>query len=253
MFKKVIGKECKNGNCKMYGQMKEATAYLCEECQSELQPIVKQNTPMVLAVAAIGLVLMGGIGYAVRTYVINRAGDLIDGGTGDSGSKPGKNPLAMQYAIQAEGDGRPQNVPVDHVFRSGDKLRFLVKSAGAAHYYVFYEDRANDKIEVLFPAGTSRPTTANEPVAVPAGNDNWIRMDANPGQERFILIASAAPVDELDFGGSNCPRSRFDTALEKVKSKYGIAEVKPMSDLDWTKVEAKGKGLTLTRITVQHQ
>ena len=52
MFKKVIGKECKNGNCKMYGQMKEATAYLCEECQSELQPIVKQNTPMVLAVAA---------------------------------------------------------------------------------------------------------------------------------------------------------------------------------------------------------
>jgi hypothetical protein len=249
MFKKVVGKQCNTTGCELSGQMKESSAYLCEKCGMELAPITSTNTGALVGIALGGILLMGGLGWAVRAYVLTPRPDLSNG---DKPGKPGQA-ISLQYAVQSEDDGRPRNVEAGHVFRSGDRFRFVIKSPAASHYYVFYEDRRNDNMEILYPEGALRAAQANDAVAVPAGNGNWITLDQNPGTERFVLIAAAAPIDELDFGGPNCPKSRFDAAMEKVNAKYGVAQVKTVNDLDWTRVEPQGKGLLMTRFSVQHQ
>jgi hypothetical protein len=262
MFTKIVGKECKTPGCEQMGLMKEPSAFVCEKCGLELAPIRKTD-PVMMGVAALaGVLLMGGLGWGVRTYLMKRAStaisEVVSGGGSSGGSSGGSGatqPAAttLQYAIQSADDGRPRTVSADHVFRSGDRFRLVVKSPAASHYYVFYEDRRNEKMEILFPEGPSRAAGAGDTVAVPAGNDNWIKLDNNPGLERFIVIAANAAIDEFDFGASNTPKARFDAALEKVKAKYGLAEAKSGSDLDWTKVEAQGKGLLMARFNVQHQ
>lgn len=257
MFTKITGKECKTPGCEQHGLMKEASAYLCEKCGMELLPI-KKTDPVMMAVAALaGVLLMGGLGWGVRTWLAKRAAEAVTGvvsgpsGPGQGGPSAAAN--GFQYAVQSADEGRPRTVGADHVFRSGDKFRVVLKSAAAVHYYVFYEDRKNEKMEVLFPEGPSRAAGAGDTVSVPGGNDAWITLDSNPGVERFIVIASSAMIDELDFGGNNTTKARFDAALDKVKAKYGFAELKSGNYMDWTRVDAQGKGLVMARFNIQHQ
>jgi len=267
MFTKITGKECATPTCDQKGLMKEPSAYLCEKCGMELAPIKKVDPMMTAAAALAGILLMGGLGWGVRTWLLSRVPQVpglsgpvtTPGSGGGSGAANGpSNPnqpaaSSLQYAVQSADDGRPRNVPADHVFRSGDKFRVVLKSPAATHYYVFYEDRKNEKMEILFPEGPSRASAANDTVAVPGGNDSWIKLDNNPGLERFVVIAANSAVDELDFGAASTTKVRFDAALDKVKSKYGFAELKSGNDLDWTRVEGQGKGLLMARFNIQHQ
>jgi hypothetical protein len=184
------------------------------------------------------------------------AASQFTGGLGwfsGGGSHSSKQDLAVRYALENDADGRPQVVSPDHVFRSGERFRLLLKGAGkASALYVFYEDRDHGKVQMISPEGRLRMVESGEVTSVPSAEGDWIHMDENPGTENFIILASAKPLEAFSADSKSCTRDEFEKALQSIRKSQGLTEIKPAAGPEW--VEAKSdKGALLARIAVHHQ
>jgi len=81
-----------------------------------------------------------------------------------------------------------------------DNYRLLLEPA-EEHYLYFFQLTAAEQLIQLFPNETASPT----PNPIPAGQElvlpappNWFYLDQTPGRERLYILASAAPLPDLE-------------------------------------------------------
>jgi hypothetical protein len=257
-FRKVIGKECRKPKekCELSGVLRDSSEFLCEKCNAELSPVTRTNPLAVLVVVLGALLVLGGAAY----LIVGRTGSSGGGGVPDEGSA-GPAPateVQFRYALQMAGDDQPQIVPPSHVFHSGDRFRLLLRSPDKSNaLYVFYEDRASGRMQTLYPApGQSRGldnSDAGETVSVPPGDGAWIRLDQNPGDERFVVIASVNQLAALPVDPNGCTRDEFDQALKQIGKEQRVREAKSIPGPEWTDESAAGAAVLVARLVVQHQ
>jgi hypothetical protein len=84
-------------------------------------------------------------------------------------------------------------------FKSGDQLKMMVELQRKCFVYLFHDNR-RDSVKLLFPYALQQFEGDYQPERryyIPRG-EAWFRLDENPGQEVFYLVASAKRLDELE-------------------------------------------------------
>jgi hypothetical protein len=216
MFKRLIGKECVNADCKRLGEILMSGA-VCEECGSILKPIEKWNWRVM---AALGILLVSG-GWAIYHW----HGTPRE--TKGSGMPPLPTPAAtssvpteitLSYAFELQGENQTVSlVAADHVFRSGDRFRVVFKADFNAHVYLFNQNPDDANVQVLYPVAAKTATLqANAETRTP-GTEGWFRMDPKAGNEVLILVASPNPLPALERTGEAVRRREFDSWLAQTE------------------------------------
>lgn len=95
-----------------------------------------------------------------------------------------------------------------HVFKSGDRFRFRLRSNVNGHLYVFNKGSSNNRY-LLYPdprvQGGNSYLTAYREYTIPAAG--WFQFDNRPGTESLILVQSLKPVPQFgSFGGQSAPQ-----------------------------------------------
>ena len=100
--------------------------------------------------------------------------------------------------VEAHGD-----IPLDAnaTLRVGDRMRVLASSSRDTYLYVLNEDAAGNAT-VLFPLDTSasNPLHAGEQLQLPggAGSTQAYEVTADSAREEFLVVASLAPLPDLE-------------------------------------------------------
>ncbi|MEO7651463.1 MAG: DUF4384 domain-containing protein, partial [Bryobacteraceae bacterium] len=195
-------------------------------------------------------VLLAAVGGGYTLYsrgIFNFAGIIgRGGGSGDGKTKPGAVNLA--YAVQIEENGF-RSVKEGHAFRGGDRLRLVTKTSFPSFLYCFHEDIATGDMDVVFVG--REPVAAGQEITIP--ERGAITMDTQPGPERFTLIASAKPIQDLEFNAAKVSKSEFQSITGRVFADPKI-EWKTKPDADWNVVEGgpKDSPLLRTSFTLKH-
>jgi hypothetical protein len=106
----------------------------------------------------------------------------------------------VQYWIELHRGSRIVRVNNKMAFRSGDKIRFHVKSNVDAYAYILLKEGSGGEQAVLFP-----DQAHNDEVKVTHGKeyslpgDGFLTFDENPGTERLLLLLSRQPVDATAY------------------------------------------------------
>jgi hypothetical protein len=91
-------------------------------------------------------------------------------------------------------DGRRQFVPLDTVFRSGDKVKLHFEVNFPA-YVEIYNHGSSGEIERLFPyQGSNSRVKVTSPYVVPSRATEWFEFDNTPGTEKLAFIFSRAQI-----------------------------------------------------------
>jgi hypothetical protein len=90
--------------------------------------------------------------------------------------------------------GRRQFVPLDTVFRSGDKVKLHFEVNFPA-YVEIYNHGSSGEIERLFPyQGSNSRVKVTSPYVVPNRATEWFEFDNTPGTEKLAFIFSRAQI-----------------------------------------------------------
>jgi hypothetical protein len=105
------------------------------------------------------------------------------------------------FTVMDVKDGKNSIRPItqDTVLNSGDQLKMMVELQRRCFVYLFHYN-GGDSVKLLFPYALQQFETDYQPERkyyIPRG-DAWFRLDENPGQEVFYLVASAKRLDELE-------------------------------------------------------
>ncbi len=105
------------------------------------------------------------------------------------------------FAAMSVQDGKSSTRPVtqDIALKSGDQLKMMVELQRRCFIYLFHDNRRGS-VKLLFPYALQQFEGDYQPERryyIPRG-DAWFRLDQNPGQEVFYLIASGKRLDELE-------------------------------------------------------
>jgi hypothetical protein len=149
----------------------------------------------------------------------------------------------VSYAVQLNDGGGFRTVGDDFRFRSGDRFRLIVKTSFPGHLYAFHLDRATGKVDVLLSG--ARATVVDQEVLVPA--EGGMTMDRNPGPEEFTLIASARPIEKLEFASDSIGGDTFRDIVMGLSKAAGNGQAR--ADGDWRKVEGDKKEDMVLRTT----
>ena len=87
----------------------------------------------------------------------------------------------------------------DTVLKSGDQLKMMIAFKSDCFIYLLYHGSAGELLS-LFPPGTDDFQLGSQKgkrYDIPDGN-NWFTLDENTGTEKFYLLASTAPLVELE-------------------------------------------------------
>lgn len=173
----------------------------------------------------------------------------------------GATTAAMRYAIEllAPEGGEGRRVPLDHVFRSGDRIRLQLASVEAGYVTVLqvgssgsssllYPDPARGMTDHFLSPGMRRSVP-------PEGA--WFRFDQKPGEERLLVIVSneqragqnlgiAAEMTAEATGVivAQADRASKDLRLETVSDAAGE---------NWTHVEGKPGQPLVFSISLRHE
>jgi hypothetical protein len=222
IFRKAIGKKCAKppAQCPQAGVVKETSARMCESCHSELVLATKWNMGAVVICALLLAVPAGAVG--VRALL--RSPAVV------ASYKP-----VVQYALQ-DGAGDPMIVPGDYVFHSGDRFRLLVKSGNPAYIYVFYQNRPDGHLSLLFP-GENRPVLSSGNTASIPSDSEWIRLDTTPGAEHFFVVAASTALYSFrDIASGEVLKTRLNQVVEAALKRGD-----------------RGDSASLTELVVQHE
>lgn len=105
------------------------------------------------------------------------------------------------FAAKTSHDGKSSTQPVtqDMALKSGDQVKMMVELQRKCFVYLFHDNR-RDSVKLLFPYALQQFEGDYQPERryyIPRG-EAWFRLDENPGQEVFYLVASAKRLDELE-------------------------------------------------------
>ncbi len=93
-------------------------------------------------------------------------------------------------------DGSWQEVPPDHVFHSGDKMRFGLLGNQSGFFYVIQQGSSGEW-KPIYP----RPSNQNDVNRIEAGNlqsTRTLEFDQTPGDERVFIIFSRTEIADID-------------------------------------------------------
>lgn len=105
------------------------------------------------------------------------------------------------FAVFSTQDGKNTVRPVtqDLVLNSGDRLKMMVELQRRCYVYLFHGN-SREGLKLLFPytfqqfAADYQP---NRKYYIPRG-EGWFKLDGNPGEEVFYLLASAERLNSLE-------------------------------------------------------
>ena len=105
------------------------------------------------------------------------------------------------FAAKTFQDGKSSTLQVtqDMALKSGDQIKMMVELQRKCFVYIFHDNR-RDGVKLLFPYTLRQFEGDYQPERryyIPRG-EAWFRLDDNPGQEVFYLVASAKRLDELE-------------------------------------------------------
>jgi hypothetical protein len=105
------------------------------------------------------------------------------------------------FAVMTIEKGKRITRPVtqDMVLQSGDRLKMMVELQKRCFVYLFHDD-GKSGVKLLFPYTFQQFTQyyqLGHRYYVPRA-DGWFKLDNNPGQEKFYLVASATRLEGLE-------------------------------------------------------
>ncbi|MDP9114021.1 MAG: DUF4384 domain-containing protein [Acidobacteriota bacterium] len=128
--------------------------------------------------------------------------------------KPATGPLGMRYSVlKRNAAGEYQEVDVDTVFHSGDRIRLEAQANSTGYLYVVAQGSSGNW-QVLFPSrevsNGSNQVHRGETRLVPGGNQGQFVFDEQAGTEKLFFVLSRQPEQSLDkliysMGGQSAP------------------------------------------------
>jgi hypothetical protein len=128
--------------------------------------------------------------------------------------KPATGPLGMRYSVlKRNAAGEYQEVDVDTVFHSGDRIRLEAQANSTGYLYVVAQGSSGNW-QVLFPSrevsNGSNQVHRGETRLVPGGNQGQFVFDEQAGTEKLFFVLSRQPELSLDkliysMGGQAAP------------------------------------------------
>jgi hypothetical protein len=116
-------------------------------------------------------------------------------------NQPNQTKLHFYYAFGAQTvvDGVQKFVPVEThtVLKSGDLIKLFVQSDTEVYFYFFHLGYKGN-LTLLFPANNQPPRLNPGTQAYVPEGEMWLELDAQPGLEKFLFIASAARLEKLE-------------------------------------------------------
>lgn len=103
-----------------------------------------------------------------------------------------------QITVERQVKGGAQVTSPQHVFHSGDLVRFRFKSSFDGYLYVM-DQSTSGKYLVLFPAKDAPDTNRIErerEYLIPATSDAWFRVDNPPGYETIYFVISSGRLEK---------------------------------------------------------
>ncbi len=125
------------------------------------------------------------------------------------------------FAARTSHDGKSGTQPVtqDMALKSGDQVKMMVELQRKCFVYLFHDNR-RDGVKLLFPYALQQFEGDYQPERryyIPRG-DAWFRLDENPGQEVFYLVASAKRLDELEKAYMRYESAEADFKVEAARA-----------------------------------
>jgi hypothetical protein len=127
--------------------------------------------------------------------------------------------------------GREEVSTIKRIFHSGEKLRLSFRPNNTGYLYV-YNKGSSGKTRLLYPAqGDNNQVQRDSVVRIPSDQQNWLRMDAQPGQEELVVVMTQKPLSnivpviplsasQISAGvtqpTTEIPTAQFDASLSKV-------------------------------------
>lgn len=106
----------------------------------------------------------------------------------------------LRYWIEMKRDGNTQHVSNKTQFKSGDSIRFHVRSNINGYAYILLSSGSRGEQSVLFPdekAGENNKIGAGREYILP--QDGSLTFDENPGTEKLTLLLSRTPIDAKSY------------------------------------------------------
>lgn len=110
-----------------------------------------------------------------------------------------KSVANLAYWIELKRDGKTFRCTNKTAFRSGDEIRFHVRSGVDGYAYIVLQQGSGGGRAVLFPdarTGTNNAVSANDDTAIPTRT--YLRFDDKPGLEKLNLVFSKRPINGGD-------------------------------------------------------
>lgn len=99
----------------------------------------------------------------------------------------------VKITIELKRDGETRKVPLNYLFRAGDKVKFHFETNFNAYVKVI-NIGSTGALQLLYPyRGATEFVTRTKDYAIPQG-DLWFEFDRNPGTERLTFIFSSQPL-----------------------------------------------------------
>lgn len=135
-----------------------------------------------------------------------------------------------QITVERQVKGGVQVTSPQHVFHSGDLVRFRFKSSFDGYLYVM-DQSTSGKYLVLFPAKDAPDTNhieRDQEYLIPATRDAWFRVDDPPGYETIYFVISPGRLEKAST--SNQPQNPVQPLPAAPSPPSAPAELLPRCD-----------------------
>lgn len=104
----------------------------------------------------------------------------------------------VQFSVELKRDGQTRFVPLNTVFKKGDKVKFYFKT-NFNSYVRLINIGSSSSVQLLYPYNEKTPqlVTKSTQYSIPM-EDHWFEFDETPGSERLIFIFSSQPIKNND-------------------------------------------------------
>ena len=146
---------------------------------------------------------------------------LLDAGGPAAASGAPQSPSLLTIHLERNQNGKTEPMRTDHVFSTGDVIRFRL-TAGQAGYLYVLDQGSSGTYTVLFPAaGTSSSNRIEQAkdYTVPATDDGWFAVDPPAGFDVVYFLLSPTPLASMAASGTHAtpqprPPAPLNPALE---------------------------------------
>lgn len=148
-------------------------------------------------------------------------------------------------------EGRRQFVPLDTVFRSGDKVKLHFEVNFPA-YVEIYNHGSSGAMERLFPyQGSNARVKVTSAYVVPSSATEWFEFDNTPGTEKLTFIFSQAQIRPAVKTQRPQPPKRPGVAVNPGSQSAGDETQEAINDLNSRALE-EGRDLKRVQVKDEH-